>query len=889
MSFNSSHNKWLRRRVGSTRYSMISHASQDSSASKTGFVDLEDEFLHACEFGDVHNARRILRDFVDTVNVDCMDALGRTALRLAVKNEHLEIVEVLLEKSNQHHIYEAVLQAISAGHTQIAETILKHRRYLEMWKERRKLGDMDGFYKAACSDAQFSPDITPMILAAQNNNYEVVQLLLLRGETIHKPHKFGCSCQECRNRMKFDQLRLAKYRLNAYRGLASEAYISLSSKDPILTAFELAAELRRLSRVEKHFKREYRDLADQLSDYVVKLLDRIRTQKELELVLNKTGKPHQEKFESLARFKLALKYDEKKFIAHPSCQQRIVRAWYTGMGRMERASWTKRIAMIMSFICAYPVLVFLHIFFPRSKGGNILQLPVVKFSCHAASFVIFLLLIVVSTIESSKSVSKYRTLSSEYSSVAVTYKQMRVYCSDSMYGEDFPLRASSPSITELLMTFWIFGMLVQECSQLFTSGLVEHISIYNGLDFILLICYITSTSLRYWTMLKFHQAIDVLSRINNQTCTELSRFYWLNTDRLYWAREDPMNLLEGLFAMGNIISFFRISYLLPANEILGPLQISLGRMLKDIAKFGALFILVIFAFMVGLHNLYWYYSERVKIELDNLTHPKQVPAEKHFGGVLPTFRTVFWTLFGRGEPEVVKLGEFNNTFTEDIGYVIYGAYNVAMVTVLLNMLVAMMTRSFTLIAEDSDREWKFARSRLYTDYIGNIGVLPVPLNILGAPNCLFQMIFSSHSIPDTLDIDLEGEMVDSIQGDISSRFLYNNENTKSVSVVTTPFDTEENTTLKAKPSSSQSQEKLTYRQTMERIVQRYIFDLQREAEVTEDDFEEIKHDISSFRYDVIHQMAVKTNVQDELMASMNTILNQMQDLKEKLHKGKGSI
>lgn len=63
--------------------------------------------------------------------------------------------------------------------------------------------------------------------------------------------------QECRNRMKFDQLRLAKYRLNAYRGLASEAYISLSSKDPILTAFELAAELRRLSRVEKHFKVGY--------------------------------------------------------------------------------------------------------------------------------------------------------------------------------------------------------------------------------------------------------------------------------------------------------------------------------------------------------------------------------------------------------------------------------------------------------------------------------------------------------------------------------------------------------------------------------------------------------------------------------------------------------
>jgi len=60
--------------------------------------------------------------------------------------------------------------------------------------------------------------------------------------------------QECVNKSKFDQLRSAKYRLNAYRGLASEAYISLSSKDPILNAFQLSKELKNLSKDEKYFK-----------------------------------------------------------------------------------------------------------------------------------------------------------------------------------------------------------------------------------------------------------------------------------------------------------------------------------------------------------------------------------------------------------------------------------------------------------------------------------------------------------------------------------------------------------------------------------------------------------------------------------------------------------
>lgn len=65
---------------------------------------------------------------------------------------------------------------------------------------------------------------------------------------------------------------------------------------------------------------------------------------------------------------------------------------------------------------------------------------------------------------------------------------------------------------------------------------------------------------------------------------------------------------------------------------------------------------------------------------------------------MATFRTVFWSLFGRGEPGAVQLGEYNHTLTQDIGYFIYGSYNIAMVTVLLNMLIAMMTRSFTNIA-----------------------------------------------------------------------------------------------------------------------------------------------------------------------------------------------
>jgi hypothetical protein len=56
--------------------------------------------------------------------------------------------------------------------------------------------------------------------------------------------------------------------------------------------------------------------------------------------------------------------------------------------------------------------------------------------------------------------------------------------------------------------------------------------------------------------------------------------------------------------------------------------------LQDIIKFLALFSLVIMAFMVGLHNLFWYYSERKSIEIsyEGRREATGVKAETAFGG-----------------------------------------------------------------------------------------------------------------------------------------------------------------------------------------------------------------------------------------------------------------
>lgn len=49
--------------------------------------------------------------------------------------------------------------------------------------------------------------------------------------------------------------------MNAYKGLASAAYLSLSSEDPVLTALELSNELARLANIETEFKVTLRSLS----------------------------------------------------------------------------------------------------------------------------------------------------------------------------------------------------------------------------------------------------------------------------------------------------------------------------------------------------------------------------------------------------------------------------------------------------------------------------------------------------------------------------------------------------------------------------------------------------------------------------------------------------
>jgi transient receptor potential cation channel subfamily C protein 4 len=135
-------------------------------------------------------------------------------------------------------------------------------------------------------------------------------------------------------------------------------------------------------------------LSEQCQEYASALINETRTSKELEIILNYDHEtiPGEIENESntLGRLKLAIKCKQKKFVAHPHCQQLLVKLWYEGISGFRRRNIFVKFIAILGLAIVFPFLSIIYILFPTSKCGQILNQPFIKFVCHSASYIIFL-------------------------------------------------------------------------------------------------------------------------------------------------------------------------------------------------------------------------------------------------------------------------------------------------------------------------------------------------------------------------------------------------------------------------------------------------------------------------------------------------------------------
>ncbi|XP_076315629.1 LOW QUALITY PROTEIN: transient receptor potential-gamma protein-like [Tachypleus tridentatus] len=281
--------------------SMLKHEGQLSLAEK--------KFLLSVERGDLASVRRCLESNREkgNMNINCVDPLGRSALLMAIDNENLEMLELLI--GFHIEMKDALLHAISEEYVEAVEKLLEHEEKVH------KNGEPHSWEAIDQETGTFTPDVSPLTLAAHRDYYEIIKILLDRGATLSILHQVRCGCSDCVVSSSEDSLRHSRSRINTYRALASPSLIALSSKDHVLTAFELSWELRRLSFIEHEFKSEYQELRRQCQNFATVLLDHTRSSYELEAILNydPSGPAfHHGDRMHLSRLKLAIRYKQKK-------------------------------------------------------------------------------------------------------------------------------------------------------------------------------------------------------------------------------------------------------------------------------------------------------------------------------------------------------------------------------------------------------------------------------------------------------------------------------------------------------------------------------------------------------------------------------------------------
>ncbi|XP_030685498.1 short transient receptor potential channel 6 isoform X3 [Nomascus leucogenys] len=707
----------------------------------------EERFLDAAEYGNIPVVRKMLEE-CHSLNVNCVDYMGQNALQLAVANEHLEITELLLKKENLSRVGDALLLAISKGYVRIVEAILSHPAFAEgkrlATSPSQSELQQDDFYAYDEDGTRFSHDVTPIILAAHCQEYEIVHTLLRKGARIERPHDYFCKCNDCNQKQKHDSFSHSRSRINAYKGLASPAYLSLSSEDPVMTALELSNELAVLANIEKEF-----------------------------------------------------------------------------------------------------------------KMGKIMRGPFMKFVAHAASFTIFLGLLVMNAADRFEGT---KLLPNETSTDNA--KQL------------FRMKTSCFSWMEMLIISWVIGMIWAECKEIWTQGPKEYLfELWNMLDFGMLAIFAASFIARFmafWHASKAQSIIDANDTLKDLTKVTLGdNVKYYNLARIKWDPSDPQIISEGLYAIAVVLSFSRIAYILPANESFGPLQISLGRTVKDIFKFMVIFIMVFVAFMIGMFNLYSYYIGAKQNEA--------------FTTVEESFKTLFWAIFGLSEVKSVVIN-YNHKFIENIGYVLYGVYNVTMVIVLLNMLIAMINSSFQEIEDDADVEWKFARAKLWFSYFEEGRTLPVPFNLVPSPKSLFYLLLKlKKRISELFQGHKKGFQEDAEMNKINEEkklgILGSHEDLSKLSLDKKQVGHNKQPSIRSSEDfhlNSFNNPPRQYQKIMKRLIKRYVLQAQVDKEsdeVNEGELKEIKQDISSLRYELLEEKSQNTEDLAELIRELGEKLS----------------
>ena len=189
--------------------------------------------------------------------------------------------------------------------------------------------------------------------------------------------------------------------------------------------------------------------------------------------------------------------------------------------------------------------------------------------------------------------------------------------------------------------------------------------------------------------------------------------------------------LYGIAAAMAIMEFMR--WLIYIRSV-GPMIISIIKMIKDMVIFTLIFVIILVGFGFGLYFNYHIYEEDSNSNSPTALYNYTGPLSR----ASTSINALFWAIMDPGEGDdggtafVPKNGtndEQSYEFSHFMGIVMWAVYQVVVTIMLVNMLIAMMNTTYVSIFQDADVQWKYIKSFFRLEYLSARAILPPPFRI----------------------------------------------------------------------------------------------------------------------------------------------------------------
>ncbi|XP_072030149.1 short transient receptor potential channel 3-like [Amphiura filiformis] len=311
---------------------------------------------------------------------------------MGISRVELDYIAGLLLEGGAIRLNTTLLRMVEYDNLDAVTYICENREMIEEYGKN--------IMESPAENDEYTMETTPILLAAEKNNYRIVKILLKYGASM--PSYEALKSQY--NHLPPTQLTRIIYRY--YKAISSEAYLLQTKANLVTDIFNLFKEMKRAKQDKKGMNDEFEILSENLEVVSRKVLDLARNDDEVCCLLAGDKASRSTACVSCTRhdtippvIKDALLLNVKGFLAHDKCQAVLTDLWYQSFGIEVQQSNVKKCASAALFTCLYPLLCILYIVFPCGPLRRVMKVPFIKFVHHTASRLTFLGFLIYSSLE----------------------------------------------------------------------------------------------------------------------------------------------------------------------------------------------------------------------------------------------------------------------------------------------------------------------------------------------------------------------------------------------------------------------------------------------------------------------------------------------------------